>query len=85
MTTAHFANWGGNIADLGPVYPLVGWEVPIFIVGLLMWILWHILTIIQEEKELRKHSESHGDRNSLTEIMDRESLIIKKKAMREQV
>ena len=85
MTTAHFATWGGNIADLGPVYPLVGWEVPIFILGLLFWIFWHILTIIQEEKELREHAESHGERDSLTEIMDRESLIIKKQAMREQV
>lgn len=85
MTTAHFASWGGNIADLGPVYPLVGWEVPIFIIGLIMWIGWHILTIRQEEKELTEHTEAHGDRDSLTEILERESLVLKKIARREEV
>ena len=85
MTTAHFESWGGNIADLGPIYPLVGWEVPIFIIGLAIWILWHILQIRQEEAEYREHSEAHGDRDSLTEIMDRESLVMKKIARREEV
>jgi len=85
MTTAHFASWGGNIAELGPVYPLVGWEVFFTIVGVILWIGWHILTVIQEEKVLREHSEAHGDRDSLTEIMGRESLIIKKLARRDVV
>ncbi len=85
MTTAHFASWGGNIAELGPIYPLVGWEVPIFIIGLIMWIGWHILTIRQEQKQLKEHSEAHGDRDSLTEILERESLIIKKLARRDVV
>ena len=85
MTTAHFESWVGNIADLGPIYPLVGWEVPIFLIGLAIWILWHILTIMQEEKEHREHSEAHGDRDSLTEIMARESLVMQKMARREEV
>jgi hypothetical protein len=84
MTTANFAIWHGNMSEMGAIYPLVGWEVPIFLIGLAMWILWHILTIIQEEKEHKKHAEAHGDRDSLTEIMERESLVMRKQARREQ-
>lgn len=85
MTTANFAIWHGEMTELGALYPLVGWEVFFAIIGIAMWILWHIITMVQEEKEYKKHSESHGDRDSLTEIMERESLVIKKQAMREQV
>jgi len=85
MTTAHFASWGGNIAEIGPIYPLVGWEVFFTIIGVILWIGWHILTIMQEEKELKKHCEAHGERDSLTEIMGRESLVIKKLARRDIV
>ena len=83
MTTGNFENWAGNIADLGPVYPFVGWEVFFFVVGLAIWIIWHIVQIRMENKELREHAEAHGDRDSLTEIMARESLIIEKQARRE--
>jgi len=83
MTTANFESWGGNIADLGPIYPLVGWEVFFVIVGVAMWILWHILTIRHEEQVLKEHMESHGDRDSLAQIMARESLIMEKQARRE--
>jgi hypothetical protein len=38
-----------------------------------------------ENKELKEHAEAHGDRDSLTEIMARESLIIEKQARREAV
>lgn len=85
MTTANFDSWAGNIAELGPVYPLVGWEIFFFIVGVAAWILWHILTIRQEEQVLAEHEEAHGDRDSLTQIMARESLIMEKQARREMV
>ena len=85
MSTANFAIWHGNMSEMGAIYPLVGWEVFFFLIGLVLWILWHIFTIRHEEKELREHAEAHGDRDSLTEIMARESLVIKKQAMREQV
>ena len=83
MTTGNFASWSGNVADLGPLYPFVGWEVFFVVVGIAAWVIWHILQIRMENKQYRKHSEAHGDRDSLTQIMDRESLIMKKQARRE--
>jgi hypothetical protein len=26
MTTGNFADWSGNMLDIGPLYPFVGWE-----------------------------------------------------------
>jgi hypothetical protein len=80
---ANFDTWGGNIAEIGPIYPMVGWEVFWVVLGLAAWIIFHILQIRMEEKEMREHSDAHGDRDSLTEIMARESLIMEKQARRE--
>lgn len=85
MTTGNFVDFTGNIADLGPIYPFVGWEGLFCFIGLVLWILWHILQFRMENKELKEHAEAHGDRDSLTEIMARESLIIEKQARREAV
>ena len=35
MTTGNVDNWDGNIFDIGPIYPFVGWEVPMVILCLL--------------------------------------------------
>jgi len=42
MTTGNFADWNGNMTDLGPLYPFVGWEVPMAIILLICWVVWHI-------------------------------------------
>ena len=26
MNTGEIANWDGNMLDIGPIYPFVGWE-----------------------------------------------------------
>ncbi len=51
MTTGNFANWAGSILDIGPIYPFVGWEFTMFILGLVFWIGWHIVQIRAENKE----------------------------------
>jgi hypothetical protein len=51
MTTGNFADWNGNMFDLGPIYPFVGWEVPMVIVAVIFWIGWHILQLRMENKQ----------------------------------
>lgn len=64
MSTASFANWNGNMFDLGPIYPFVGWEVPMVIVCVIFWIGWHILQIRMENRQLDEEVRSlrQGDR-----------------------
>ena len=61
MQTGLIDNWMGNPADIGPMYPLVDFEVPFFFVCLTLWILYTIWQIkfeyahfVREEEELRK-------------------------------
>jgi len=42
MSTGSFENWHGNMLDIGPLYPFVGSEGLLIILGLVFWIGWHI-------------------------------------------
>ena len=52
MTTGNFTDWSGNMLDLGPLYPFVGWEGFLVLLAFLVWIGWHILQLRAENKQL---------------------------------
>ncbi len=35
-------SWTGSMMDLGPIYPFVGSETILWIVGMAVWIGWHV-------------------------------------------
>lgn len=51
-----------NLADIGPIYPFVGSEVMWVIIGLVLWIVWHVLQI-SSEKEHHEKAKSHFSQN----------------------
>lgn len=69
MTTANFADWTGNMMDIGPIYPFVGSEVFWFITSLIAWIIWHIWQARMESKTYQEDQDRFGDRVSLQKIM----------------
>ena len=42
MSTGNIESWSGNMAEIGPLYPFVGAEFALFVVGMVLWILWHV-------------------------------------------
>ena len=61
MRTGLIENWRGNPAEIGPMYPFVGFEVPVVLVCFILWILYTIWQMrfeythyAREEQELRK-------------------------------
>ena len=50
MNTAAFNDWGGNMLDLGPLYPFVGWEGTMVILAVIFWIGWHIAQVRMENR-----------------------------------
>jgi len=50
MQTGNFTDWSGNMFDIGPLYPFVGWEVPMVILCAIFWIGWHYLQIRMENQ-----------------------------------
>jgi hypothetical protein len=43
--------------ELGPLYPFVGTEVALAIIGILLWIGWHVLHVRDEGKEYKEASK----------------------------
>lgn len=52
--TGNFGDWNGNITDIGPLYPFVGWEMLMVLLLVVFWIGWHVMQI---QKEHHDHEE----------------------------
>jgi hypothetical protein len=42
MATTMVESWGVDLATIGPIYPFVGSEVLLWVVGVAFWIGWHV-------------------------------------------
>lgn len=58
MKTGLIENWVGKISDIGPMYPFVGSEKLLVLVCVGLWIVWHIIQIVGEGKELKSNLPS---------------------------
>lgn len=69
---ATVTSWSGNIADLGAVYPMVGSEGVLVIIGLATWIAWHIIQTKIENRTYEDEIRRFGDRETLKKMIGRE-------------
>ncbi len=72
MSTGSFENWAGNISDIGPIYPFVGSEVFLWILGLVLWILWHIIQTRMETNSYDEEVRKYGDPETLRRLVGEE-------------
>lgn len=53
MSTTAVETWvGADLSTLGPIYPFVGTETILVIVGVIFWLGFHFIQAGQEKKEL---------------------------------
>ena len=57
MSTGNVENWDGNIMDIGPIYPSVGWEGFMVVLCVIFWVGWHIWQIKMESKRLQTEAQ----------------------------
>lgn len=43
MSTGSFADWQGNMTEIGPLYPFVGSEMLWAAIGLAIWLVWVVV------------------------------------------
>lgn len=60
MATGNIESWGGNIADIGPLYPFVGSEFALFIVALLAWIVFHVIQAKSESNQYKEQASKYA-------------------------
>jgi hypothetical protein len=75
MNTGMIESWDGNLMDIGPMYPLVGWEGIMAIIALIFWIGWHILQIRAENRQLDEESFNLRKAGNLQKAVEAESPI----------
>ena len=42
MTLMNIQSWAVDLATIGPIYPMVGTEFILWILGMAFWIYWHV-------------------------------------------
>ena len=72
MTNTTFNDWNGNIPDIGPIYPFVGWEVLMVIVLIAFWIWWHFMQIRMENDADRAAAEDLRNGDNLAKALEAE-------------
>ena len=65
-------SWGGNIADIGPVYPMVGTEGLLVVIAVALWIVWHVIQAKRENREYEDQIRKYGGAESLKRLIAEE-------------
>lgn len=53
MSTTSIETWAGaDLSQIGPIYPMVGTEMILVMIGLVFWLAFHVLQARIERKEL---------------------------------
>ena len=73
MSTGMIESWGGTIAEIGPMYPFVGTEVLLTLLGLAFWIGFHVLQSRAETRIMEDEVRRFGDEAGLREALDLEA------------
>ena len=69
MSTGQIENWTGSMLDIGPLYPFVGTEMLLWIVGMVLWIAWHFLQAKAENQEYEEQMRKYTQGENLQKAM----------------
>lgn len=74
MSTTAVETWAGaDLSQIGPIYPMVGTEVILVIVGLVFWLAFHILQARIEVKEFEADEAAARSPERLQRVFDEEA------------
>lgn len=71
MNTGLVDNWL-NVDTFGPIYPFVGTEGLMAIVGIAFWVGWHIIQIKKENTEFKQDIENINAKGGVDKVLDDE-------------
>lgn len=72
MSTGSFDNWLGNVSEIGALYPFEGTEFILWIIGMAIWILWHVRQSRIEANEYADELKRYGSAEALRKRVARE-------------
>ncbi|MFT5116456.1 MAG: hypothetical protein ACI8P9_005827 [Parasphingorhabdus sp.] len=72
MATGLVDNWT-NVDTFGAIYPFVGTEMILAIVGIAFWFIWHIWQIKKENAEFKEDLENIRRQGGPGKVLDEQS------------
>ena len=70
MSTTGIESWAVDLKDVGAIYPFQGAEGLFVIVGVVLWIGWHVLQMRAENKDYEDQIGKFGDDATIAESLD---------------
>jgi hypothetical protein len=64
------STWAVDLANVGPIYPWQGYELIMVIVGVALWILWHIIQLREEKEEFAEDIAKYGSKDAIKKALD---------------
>ena len=73
MSTGPITNWLENTLEVGPMYPFAGYEVPMFLVCFILWILYTVWQMRFEHAHYERERRLLGNKENLQHIVEQNS------------
>ncbi len=74
MSMTPIETWAGaDLSQIGPIYPMVGTEMLLFLVGLVFWLAFHVMQKRIETKELEADDAEARKPERLQRVFDDEA------------
>ena len=70
MSTTGIESWAVDLKDIGAIYPFQGTEVLLLVVGVILWLGWHVLQMRDEKEDYDGLVSRHGDTAAINEALD---------------
>ena len=71
MSTIGIDSWAVDLKDVGAVYPFQGAEVPMVLVAIALWIIWHVRQLRIENEEIKSEMQENGNKENMGRSIDR--------------
>jgi len=74
LSTTIVETWSGtDYAALGPIYPMVGSEFMLWIIGLIFWVGFHFAQVRIESREMKADEEAASSPERLQRVFRKEA------------
>ena len=70
MSMTEIDSWAVDLADVTFIYPWVGSEVVMAIVGIALWILWHIWQLRHENQTYEEEAQKYANAEHMKRAAD---------------
>ena len=72
MSTTPIDTWAVDLADVTVIYPFVGFEAAMAVLGIVLWIGWHVWQVKHEGETYADEIQKYGTSEHIHIALDRD-------------